>query len=87
MNPKPQSKHMKLQLRDVINDDQSNWREKDDVSSIQLQFSEQPLFSCWLISKTTKQQKYFEGWGGKVLNILPVYVSNRASWLGKCSKQ
>lgn len=27
---KPQSKHMKLQLRDVINDDQSNWREKDE---------------------------------------------------------
>lgn len=84
---KPQSKHMKLQLLDVINDDQSNWREKDEcvfhsatVCSIASLAVGQPV-------KTTEHQKYFEGWGRKVLNILPVYVSNRASWLGKFSKQ
>lgn len=57
-----------------------------NVSSIQLQFAAQPLAVGQSV-KTTEHQKYFEGWGGKVLNILPVYVSNRASWLGKFSQQ
>lgn len=54
---KAPSKHMKLQLRDVINDDQSNWREKDEIlSSIQLQFAAQPLAVGQSV-KTTEHQK------------------------------
>ena len=84
---KPQSKHMKLQLRDVINDDQSNWREKDECVFHSATVCSTASLAVGQSVKTTEHQKYFEGWGGKVLNILPVYVSNRASWLGKFSKQ
>ena len=84
---KPQSKHMKLQLRDVINDDQSNWREKDECIFHSATVCSTASLAVGQSVKTTEHQKYFEGWGGKVLNILPVYVSNRASWLGKFSKQ
>lgn len=82
----PNPNFCKLQLCDTINDQSSRGR-RMNVSSFSYSW-QHSLFSCWRISiNHGSTRSILKDRGRKALNILPVYISNRASWLGKFSKQ
>lgn len=76
----------KLQWCNTTDDGQSSRRGRAHVSSIRLLPVAQPL-AAGGSAQTAEVSGVFARTGRTALNLLPVYISNRASRLGKFSKQ